>query len=107
MKLNELFKPMKTRQKEEKGKDQKKGENLSKEELYQQYEQELNKGNEKEALKYLEEYCFACKREKQEYAPFGQVYKFKKKFNKTRIKELEIYTKKLLNYYMAQSTKKN
>lgn len=46
---------MKTRQKEEKGKDQKKGENLSKEELYQQYEQELNKGNEKEALKYLEE----------------------------------------------------
>ena len=106
MKLNELFKPMKTRQKEEKGKDQKKGENLSKEELYQQYEQELNKGNEKEALKYLEEYCFACKREKQEYAPFGQVYKLKKKIQQNKDKRIRNLYKEIVELLHGTINKK-
>lgn len=54
----------------------------------------------------MEEYCFACKREKQEYAPFGQVYKLKKKIQQNEDKRIRNLYKEIVELLHGTINKK-
>lgn len=54
----------------------------------------------------MEEYCFACKREKQEYAPFGQVYKLKKKIQQNKDKRIRNLYKEIVELLHGTINKK-